>query len=517
MSVRRLAGCLLAFTLLLTACSSAHAQRLSPARRRRPNIVFLLTDDLDLHEMAYMPNVRRLLADRGVTFTHYFVSDSLCCPARSSILRGQYAHNTGVESNGDLNGGFPTAYRLGIEKSTIGTWLHDAGYRTAYFGKYLNLYPDGASQTYVPPGWDVFDSAVAGKPYSEYHYVLNENKRLVSYGRKNADYGTSVYVGKARQFIRTTHGRPFFLYLNVYAPHQPATPARRDRRLFPRARAPRTPSFNLDDPGKPPWLRRLRPLSARAIRNLDSLYRDRIRSLQAVDRGVAGLIATLKATGQLANTYFVFSSDNGFHLGQFRMPAGKETAYDTDIRVPLVVRGPGVPAGRTSDFMVGNIDLAPTLAKLAGVQSPSFVDGRSFAPLVHDPSVDPRPRRAYLLEHWRASRSESFASGSGPNEPGDLDTSAELRADLAAGKEGPIVEPGYIPEYHGVRTEHYMYVEYAKRAELYAIDRDPYELHNLVSDPSAWPLVARFHTLVGKLERCRGVTCRSLENAPIAS
>ena len=111
-----------------------------------------------------MPNVRRLLTDRGVTFSHYFISDALCCPSRSSILRGQYAHNTGVESNGDLNGGFETAYRLGIEKSTIGTWLHDAGYRTAYIGKYLNKYPDTADQTYVPPGWDEFDSAVAGNP-----------------------------------------------------------------------------------------------------------------------------------------------------------------------------------------------------------------------------------------------------------------------------------------------------------------------------------------------------------------
>lgn len=516
MSVRRLAGCLVAFIMLLTACSSPHARRANPAPTGRPNIVFLLTDDLDLSEMAYMPNVRRLLADQGVTFSNSFVSDSLCCPARSSILRGQYAHNTGVESNGDLNGGFETAYRLGIEKSTIGTWLRDAGYRTAYIGKYLNQYPDTAGVNYVPPGWDVFASAVAGNPYSEFNYVLNENKHLVYYGRKRADYGTSVYVGKARQFIRTTAGRPFFLYLNVYAPHQPATPAPRDGKLFPNVKAPRTPSFNLDDPGKPPWLRRLPRLPSKAIRNLDSLYRDRIRSLQAVDRGVADLVATLKATGQLANTYFVFSSDNGFHLGQFRMPAGKETAYDTDIRVPLIVRGPGVPAGRTSDFIVGNIDLAPTLAQLAGVRSPSFVDGRSFAALVHDPSIHPRPRRAYLLEHWRASRSESFGSGSGPSEPGDLDSRAELRAERAAGKGVPPLEPGFIPEYHGVRTEHYMYVEYAKRAEMYAIDRDPYELHDLVSDPAYWPLVARFHTLVGKLERCRGVTCRSLENAPIS-
>ena len=482
----------------------------------RPNIVFLLTDDLARSDMAYMPNVRRLLTDRGVTFSNYFISDALCCPSRSSILRGQYAHNTGVESNGDLNGGFETAYRLGIEKSTIGTWLHAAGYRTAYIGKYLNKYPDTAAQTYVPPGWDEFDSAVAGNPYSEYDYTLNENQHLVRYGGQPSDYGTTVYLGKAQRFIRAADRKPFFLYLNVYAPHQPATPAPRDHRQFRYARAPRTPSFNLDDPGKPHWLRRLPKLRARKITSLDALYRDRLRSLQAVDRGVAGLIATLQATHRLANTYFVFSSDNGFHLGQFRMPAGKETAYDTDIRVPLIVRGPGVPADVASSFMVGNIDLAPTFAELAGAATPGFVDGRSFAPLLHHPRVDSRERRSYLLEHWRASRSESFGSGPGPNEPPDLDHDHIPRGRPPAAKYVPVEEPDYIPAFNGVRTQHYMYVEYSRTShELYAIGRDPYELFNLASQRHYAPLVARLHRLVHKLTTCQEAQCRALEDAPV--
>ena len=235
--------------------------------------MFLLTDDLDLAEMSYMPNVHRLLAEQGVTFTHYFVSNSLCCPSRSSILRGQYAHNTGVESNGALNGGFETAYRLGIEKSTIGTWLHDAGYRTAYIGKYLNQYPDTATPTYVPPGWDEFDSATAGNPYSEYEYQLNENGHLKLYGAKPRDYGTFVYRNKAERFINATAGKSFFLYLNVYAPHQPATPARQDRNLFPNAQAPRIPSCESRRKGpakKPEWLSRRRPLGPAAIDGIDA-------------------------------------------------------------------------------------------------------------------------------------------------------------------------------------------------------------------------------------------------------
>jgi N-acetylglucosamine-6-sulfatase len=510
---RKIAGALLIVVVLATLSSCSSGRR-SLAPTKHPNIVFLLTDDLDVHEMAYMPHVRQLLTDKGVTFSHYYVSDSLCCPSRTTILRGQYAHNTGVESNGDLNGGFQTAYKLGIEKSTIGTWLRDAGYRTAYIGKYLNKYPATAKLTYVPPGWDLFASAVGGDPYSEYNYALNTDSYVSTYGDKTNDYGTTVYVDKAEQFIRRTAGKSFFLYLNVYAPHQPATPAPQDMNKFDNARAPRTPSFNAHVPGKPSWLSHLPHLGKGGIKDLDSLYRDRIRSLQAVDRGVVSLIATLRQTGQLANTYFVFSSDNGFHLGQFRMPAGKETAYESDIRVPLIVRGPGVPAHETSNFMTGNIDLAPTFAQLAGVTPASFVDGTSFANLLHDPHTDAHPRHAYLLEHWRATRSEAFGSEAGPNEPRDLDNEAGVSGKNTVAV--PVTGPGSIPEYHGVRTEHYLYVEYPNGdRELYATDHDPYEMDNVVDEPMYAPLVARLHTLVHKLETCREATCRALEDAPV--
>jgi N-acetylglucosamine-6-sulfatase len=508
MSLLRWAAFISAIVVVATGCSS-DTKHTARTDTRHPNIVFLLTDDLDVSAMAYMPNVERLLGDQGVSFSHYFISNSLCCPSRSSILRGQYAHNTGVESNGALNGGFETAYRLGIEQSTIGTWIQHGGYRTAYIGKYLNQYPDTAPATYVPPGWNEFDSAVSGYPYSEYRYTLNENHHLVYYGNKVPDYGTTVYLGKAEQFIEKSAGTPFFLYLNVYAPHTPATPAHRDRNLFPHARAPRTPSFNLADPGKPEWIRRLEPLGGQQVGGLDGLYRKRLQSLQAVDRGVAALVQTLEATGQMANTYFVFSSDNGFHLGQFHLPAGKETPYDTDIHVPLIVRGPGVPADRTSNFMVGNIDLAPTLAQLAGVKSPDFFDGRSFAGRLLDPASDPHPRQAYLLEHWRPSMVET--EGSGPNEPRDLDAEA-------IEKSIPIAGFDFIPGYRGVRTVHYMYAEYSSTSrELYATDKDPYEIVNLASDPRYGRLVDELQALVNRLQTCRGATCRALEDAPIGS
>jgi arylsulfatase A-like enzyme len=513
-SHRSIAAAVIALVLVVGAAvvvlDHSHSPRpmSSPSH---PNIVFLLTDDLDVSEMAYMPHVRQLLRDEGVTFDRYYVSVSLCCPSRSSILRGQYSHNTGVETNGSANGGFETAHRLGIERSTIGTWMHDAGYRTAYIGKYLNAYPASVADTYVPPGWDEFASASRGDPYTEYDYTLNENGHLVHHGHAKADYGTDVYIAKAKQFIESAAGRSFFAYVNVYAPHQPAVPAPSDGQLFNHKRAPRTPSFNQVDASKPGWLRSQPPLDAASIRSVDHLYRDRIRSLQAVDRGVATLIDTLQSTHQLANTYFVFSSDNGFHLGQFRMPAGKETAYESDIHVPLVVRGPGVPTGHRCEFLVGNVDLAPTFAALAHVSVPAFVDGRNVASLFTNPASDPQPRRAYLVEHWKETLTPN--AGPAPTEPHDLDGGASGSANGVAPP-----RPNVIPEFHGVRTEHFLYVEYVDGSrELYATDHDPYEIHNIVSDRSEQALVARLHARVAALEICRAADCRRVESEPVGS
>jgi len=499
--------------LLTSGCSFGTSHAATARSARRPNIVFLLTDDLDAHEVVYMPNLRRLIADEGVTFSRFYVSVSLCCPSRSSILRGQYSHNTGVLTNGSGNGGFETAYRLGLEHSTVGTWMQSAGYKTAFIGKYLNAYPDTAAHNYEPPGWNEFDSAVGGDPYSEYHYELNENGHIVPYGGAPDDYGTDVYVGMAEKFIRREQHKPFFIYLNTYAPHGPATPAPQDVNLFPGARAPRTPAFNdTHEAGKPSWLRRLRPLRAPGIATVDALFRLRIQSLQAVDRGIANLITTLRDTHQLANTYFVFTSDNGFHLGQFRLPAGKETAYDTDIQVPLMVRGPGVPAHRTCPFIFGNIDLAPTFARLAGANVPTWVDGRSFAPQLHDPSVDAYPRQAYLVEHWKESRTEHV--GNGPTEPPDLDSHRSSLVVAAAGVAPP--RPDLIPPFHGVRTTRYLYVEYSTgERELYDTHKDPYELLNIVNDPAEARLVAHLHRLVARLEVCSAAECRRLEDAPV--
>lgn len=508
--------------LALGSCDSG--SRATPAtkprpRDRRPNLLFVLTDDLDVAELDVMPNVKALIGARGMTFDRYYASVSLCCPSRATTLRGQYSHNTGVETNGGGNGGFEVAHANGIERSTIATWLQAAGYRTALFGKYLNGYPNTAPDTYVPPGWDEWASPVDGNPYSEYDYTLNENGKLVVHGHAPGDYGTDVYVGKTADFV-TRAGKdhePFFAYLGVYAPHQPATPAPGDEGTFPGAKAPRTESYNQADvTGMPPWIQAL-PLMTPAVQaEVDALYRLRLQSLQAVDRGVGRLVDTLRANGQLESTYIVFTSDNGFHLGQHRMPTGKQTAYEEDVHLPLLVRGPGVRATATDRHLVGNVDLAPTFAELAGVAPPGFVDGRSFAELLSGARPPAPWRSAYLVEHWTETAASEVFRGNAPLEPSDPQPSAgttpmpprrrnrirRSRAGLAA----------FLPEFHGIRTDRYTYVEYVTgERELYDDRADPAQVHNLATtaDPA---LLSRLSRRVRALVDCRAAGCRAAED-----
>jgi arylsulfatase A-like enzyme len=510
----RLVAALAAVAITAIACSSTKttsSSETTTGTNKRPNVLFILTDDLDLGEIAQMPHLQQLLVDQGVSFSDYFASVSLCCPSRATTIRGQYSHNTGVETNGGNNGGFETAHRLGIESSTIATWLHSAGYRTALIGKYLNGYPNGVSQTDIPPGWDEWASAVAGNPYSQFNYTLNENGKLVKYGSAPSDYGTDVYVKKAQDFITQSakDHKPSFTYLAVYAPHQPATPAPRDADLFPGAQAPRTPAYNaLDVSGKPQFIQQLPLMNAAVQQRVDDLYRRRIQSLQAVDLGIAHLIDTLRTIGQLDNTYIVFTSDNGFHLGQFRMPAGKQTAYDFDIHLPLVVRGPGIPKHKTADRLVGNIDLAPTFAAMGGAKPANFADGRSFLPIARDPSTKETWRTSYLVEHWQEDDTGAV-KGKAPLEPGDLDQTDQPRTRRSNAANSN------IPEFHGVRTGRYLYVEYVTgERELYDVIADPYELHNIVTtaDPS---IVQALSADVAALTKCKANSCVAAEDEPV--
>ncbi|MCA1554045.1 MAG: sulfatase, partial [Chloroflexi bacterium] len=348
-------------------------------------------------------------------------------------------------------------------------------------------------------------SPAKGNAYGEFNYTLNENGTLVPYGSKPEDCGTDAYGRKAIDFIQrmVKDGKPFFVYLAPYAPHGPATPAPRHANLFSDAQLPRPPSFNENDVSdKPAFIRNRPPLNSRQMSTLQDLYRKRLQSLQAVDEMIGSLVDKLKAAGQLDNTYIFVSSDNGFHLGQHRLLQGKQTAYEEDIRVPLVVRGPSVPAGKTVDALVGNVDLAPTWAELSGAKADSFADGRSLVPWLRG-STPSNWRSAFLIQHGdpaavrnRARIQPTPAPTDTTQEPPDNDEEAR----------GLV-----LPEFTALRTQQFTYVEYATgEKELYDLRNDPYQLNNIVK--TAKPDL--LNTLAKQLtafRSCKAETCRSAD------
>ncbi|MQA97940.1 MAG: sulfatase-like hydrolase/transferase [Streptosporangiales bacterium] len=476
-------GIALAVSLLLAGCEGGTPGSSPGESGRRPNIVFVLVDDMDMGLVRFMPRLREMQR-QGVTFTNNTVTDSLCCPSRASLLTGRFPHNTGVFTNQPPDGGFKVFHRE-QERDTVGTQLRSAGYRTGFLGKYLNGYQPGRKldgrKPYVPPGWNEW--AVAGNGYRGYDYRLNVNGRLVRYGDAPKDYLTDVLARRGNDFIRrnASAGRPFFLEVSPFVPHGPATPAPRHADMFPGLKAPHGPAFNeRDRSDKPEWLRDLPPLGEDQIAKLDAAYRKRAQSLQAVDDMLAGFQRSLQVTGQADNTYIVFGSDNGFHMGEHGLFQGKQTAYGTDVQVPLIATGPGVPAGRSVDETVENVDVRPTFAELAGVPPKPDVDGRSFAGLLRG-SADEGRKNVALVEHHGPGHAR-----------GDPDR--QRRAS------------GNPPTYTAIRTATVTWVEYVTgEREYYDRARDPHELRNAYETLSSARRKELHDTLVA-LSRCRGAT-----------
>jgi len=455
----------------------------SASTRAKPNLVFILTDDLDVETTSHMPKLQAFMAGVGATFTNSFASNPVCCPSRATMLRGQYSHNHGVWSNGRGNNTCFDDFRAaGNEASTVATWLRTAGYRTALVGKYLNRYPAVRSgvidDAYIPPGWDdwfvVFNKDFNSDSY--FDYSANDNGKVVTFGSSEADYETDVVATRAIDFINKNSGAaPLFLWIATTAPHSPSEPARRHIYSHADKRAPRSPNFNLRDiSSKPRWYRdNLRLLSAAEITDLDGTYKRRVETMQAVDDLVEKVLLALDAAGQLGNSYVFFSSDNGYMSGNHRFPSGKDAPYEESIKVPLVVRGPGVPTGVTLPHDVSNIDLAPTFAELGQAQAPAFIDGRSLASLL---TSSPTPlsswRQDVLLEH----------------EPADTNG---------------------LPSWFALRSSREKYVDYPANPEeeYYDLVNDPFETeskHRAIDATKRAQLRARLSQLRG----CAGATCR---------
>ncbi|HXJ36040.1 MAG TPA: sulfatase [Candidatus Eisenbacteria bacterium] len=394
----------------------------------RPNILFILSDDQrwDTTDATQapageliMPGLHHELGDSGVRFTQAFMTTPLCCPSRSSILRGQYAHTTGVLSNSGPHGG---AHVYPADGVSLGTMLQSAGYRTGFIGKYLNGYPalwTAGSPPFVPAGWDEWH--VFEQP-TYFNYTLVRNG--VGYdhveelhGAADADYSTDVLREIARDFITTSAatGEPFFLYLAPKAPHLPEEPAPRHVDKYLGIAPWRPASYNesdaeLDD--MPMWVQNTPLLDMGAMAALDAIRQHQLEMLQAVDEmiggstqfAITGLMQTLRDLGIADHTLVVYFSDNGWLWGEHRQDR-KNKPFEEAIRAPMFVRYPALaPLARIeSNAMTLNIDLCPTFAELAGVSLPPIqFDGRSLVRILD--GTAPAWRTDFVTEGWPAQR-----------------------------------------------------------------------------------------------------------------
>lgn len=462
-------------------------------------MILVVADDLDARSFEHLPAVTRLLRERGARFSRFYVTTPICCPARASIFSGQYAHNHGVRRNNGEQGGFH-AFHLGErERSTVASWLREAGYHTALVGKYLNGYPRlprrfadaRLPRDYVPPGWDEWyaqmDRGATGGP----EFELNENGTIVAYNDRPEHYTTDVLARHAVSVIERADETPFFLYVAPLVPHYPAPFAPRHASAFADVRAPRPPSFDEPDVSdKPAHIREAARLSEVQISTVDQHHGDRLRSLLSLDELVTALVEALRGAGKLDNTYMFVTSDHGWHLGEHRLPFGKETPYEESIRAPLGIIGPGL-RGDVISALALNIDLAPTIAEIAGARVPDAVDGRSLLPLLGAPQPE-EWRRAFLVEHTSAGKTRSYpALGEMPSVP----SYRALRASLLA--------------------DDLLYVEYETgERELYDIRADPHQLVNSAGDLEPEGVTA-MAAKIEALRRCVGAECRAAEDGAL--
>jgi arylsulfatase A-like enzyme len=536
---------LLALLCLLATAGHPSASAATPTR---PSFVVIQTDDQTLGELyasfghprlQAMPNTLNLIAKRGETFNNYYVSYPLCCPSRVSLLTGRYSHNNGVKGNVQPNGGyFGFSFRAAY-KHNLAVWLQDAGYRTIHVGKFLNGYGDEPydNGTTIPPGWSAWHTVEkADTTHYYYGYSLNDNGQIDgpfgdSGSWETREYGARDDIGcpfaptnglpcyyetdtltniATAEMQGTSPEQPFYLQLDYTAPHgdfrHPAgpEPAPRHNEWFKGAPFPHSRSQGFDEGNvsdKPRFIREAPYLSLSDIHTYRVYYDKALESLRSIDDGVKQLIDTLGSLHRLRNTYIIFTSDNGFFFGEHRLIGGKFLAYEPSTHLPFLIRGPHIRPGSESSEVVGNIDIAPTVLELAEAKADKSIDGRSMVPFMRDPNL--RTLRPYLFESFVES-SDVDEQGA-IAEPGDQSgrTSAKGRSATAS-----LLAPP--KDYEGLRLGPYKYIAWPDgEKELYDLEKDPYELHNIVRIPNYFP-VRNFlhHELLNRLEDCVGRTCR---------
>jgi arylsulfatase A-like enzyme len=475
----------LALALVASPASAGTAKQ-----KQRPNVVVVMTDDQDFRSMHAMPKTRRLIARRGTTFATSLVSFPLCCPSRATFMTGQYAHNHGVKWNNFPQGG----YELLKQDETLPVWLRRAGYRTIHIGKFLNETGE-RNPTEVPKGWDDWHGGVDPSTYGYYGYTINHNGRLRTYGDKPEDYATDVHARLAERAIRDARrrGKPFFLNVAPLAPHTvatassaraeglPAVPAPRHANRFANAAMPRYPNFNEADLSDKPAVAAFFPnlMTDDDIASLEEHYRGRMGSLLAVDDLVDRVVKQLKRSGVYDDTDIIFTSDNGWILGEHRLrdPVSengravgvKYVPFEGSSRVPLMAAGPSFPRRKTVRGVVVNADLAPTIEHITGARPRLPQDGRSLVRAARKPSL--LDGRGVLLETFE--------------------------------------NPRGVSPYTSIRTERYRYEVASNGLEgLYDLKLDPWELESKHADPRYARIKRVLIRELDQLRDCRGRSCQ---------
>lgn len=488
-----------------------------PSIKSRPNIVFVLTDDQDVHlaSLDYMPFVKKHFLEKGTYFNKHYCTTAVCCPSRVTLWTGKAAHNTNITDVNPPYGGYPKFVTQGFNEAYLPVWLQKAGYNTYYTGKLFNVHTvDNYNKPYAA-GFTGSDFLL--DPYT-YNYLNSTFQHSGETPRSyEGQYVTDVLAQKAYDLLdeAVAADNPFFVTIAPIAPHaniqmngsvlddnhtfefgSPIS-AKRHEHLFKDEKVPRTVSFNPDKPSGANWLLELKQQNKTIVDYNDHFYRQRLRALQAVDEMVDGLFERLEAHGIMDNTYIIYSSDNGFHIGQHRLQPGKSCGYEEDINIPLIVRGPGVAANHTTDIVTTHTDLAPTFFDLLGIPQRDDFDGTAIPVTKAGIEIAQARRREHVnVEYW------GFAGGEGKYDHDILHENNTYKAIRILG-------PRYNMYYSiWCNNEH----------ELYDMDVDPAQMHNLLSanqEPTATiaglaihKVVARLDSLLFVLKSCKGSICR---------
>ncbi|KAJ1327774.1 N-acetylglucosamine-6-sulfatase [Microdochium nivale] len=534
-----------------------------PKRKKRKNIVVILTDDQDLtmDSAKYMPLLKEHIADKGITFRNHFTSTAICCPSRVSLWTGKLPHNTNVTDVSPPHGGYPKFVARGLNENYLPVWLQAAGYATYYVGKLFNAHTIRNYDSPFPAGWTGSDFLLDPGTYSYLNPIFQRNREepVQHHGEHTAELTSDKALGflkdalAARKQEEEGDGeeKPFFLAVAPIAPHSnidrkskgdggggstsaplmtEPIPLPRHERLFAGVQVPRTENFNPDEPSSVSWISKLPQLNASSVAYLDHFYRQRLRSLQSVDELVDSVARALRLAGALDDTYIVYSSDNGYHIGQHRLPPGKECAFEEDIRVPLYIRGPGVREGHEESGVTGHVDLAPTVLEMAGVEMRGDFDGRpvpierAVADVADAVGDEDEVAAAAVVAAERRRRQQEHASvefwgiALAEGEGGGFDGNGQLGMPNNTYKALRVLGAGYDLFYSvWCNNEH----------ELYDLANDPGQLRNLYpkQNPSAHERNAgndgndllddvKLHRVVGRLDAlmmvlksCRGSSC----------